>query len=210
MTTTNRPGFLIIFEGVDGTGKTTQLELLAENLRQNNYSVVATREPTDGIYGKKIRHLYSHRDQYSKDEELELFIADRKDHIESVIIPALHSGKIVLCDRYYLSTAAYQGVKGHDPETILQMNSFAPTPDLALIFQIDIKESISRITTTRGDTLNDFEQKESLQIVAKIFNSINRPYIKYVDAKGSIVDVQKRVLHHVTELLAQNHSYKQD
>jgi dTMP kinase len=105
-------GFFIIFEGIDGTGKSTQLHLLAEKLKQLDYAVVSTREPTNGPYGKKIRELFVDRTAATLEEELELFIADRDQHVQEVIAPALADGSIVICDRYYLSTVAYQGARG--------------------------------------------------------------------------------------------------
>jgi len=118
----HRAGLLIAFEGIDGTGKTTQIRLLAEKLTARGHRVVATREPTDGKYGRKIRELFTKRHHVSAQEELDLFIADRKEHVREVIAPALAAGKIVLTDRYYFSTAAYQGAAGQDPEKIIKLN----------------------------------------------------------------------------------------
>jgi dTMP kinase len=126
-------GLFIVFEGIDGTGKSTQLHLLAEKLRQLDYAVVATREPTNGPYGKKIRELFVDRGAVSREEELELFIADRDQHVKEVIAPALEDGCVVVCDRYYLSTIAYQGANGMDPDIILAKNQDFPAPDLAII-----------------------------------------------------------------------------
>ncbi len=195
-------GLLIVFEGTDGTGKSTQLQLLHDALKCKKYPVISTREPTDGMYGQKIRQLYINREKCSHEEELELFLADRRDHVDKLINPALNQGKIVLCDRYFLSTAAYQGAIGFDPETILARNSFAPEPDLALLFQIPVNIGITRITSGRGDTLNDFEQAESLQKVAEIFATIDRSYIRKIDAKGSIESIHQVVMSHVVNLFS--------
>mgnify|MGYP001823570064 CR=1 FL=1 len=199
----NRPekGLLIVFEGTDGTGKSTQLQLLGNYLLEKGYPVVATREPTDGRYGQQIRRLYTSRDTCSREEELELFLADRREHVTQIITPALNEGKIILCDRYFLSTAAYQGAIGFDPETILKRNNFAPDPDIALLFQASLSTGLARITTGRGETLNDFEQQENLQKVAAIFAAIDRPYIQTIDAEGSIEEVHHRVLTLVMPLL---------
>lgn len=205
-----KKGLLIVFEGTDGTGKSTQLQLLASNLEKRNYPVITTREPTTGEYGQKIRHLYVNRDQVSREEELELFIADRKDHVRNLLIPALNEGKIILCDRYFLSTAAYQGAMGIDPEKILTLNDFAPDPDLALLFQVPIETGLNRITASRGDTPNDFEQHETLLKVAAIFSSIDRPYIQVIDATGSIEQVHGRVVQQVTPLLSTFSSSTED
>jgi dTMP kinase len=201
MTKPERKGILIIFEGTDGTGKSTQLQLLSRFLQNKGYPVITTREPTDGQYGQKIRELYVNRSKYSQDEELELFLADRREHVQELLLPALEQGKIVLCDRYFLSTAAYQGARGFDPEEILQLNHFAPDPDLALLFQVPLDTGLTRITSGRGDVLNDFEQRQSLEQVAALFSAIKRPYIQPIDAKGSIEEVHRLVIEHVSPLL---------
>ena len=194
-------GLLIVFEGTDGTGKSTQLQLLYNVLHDKGYPVIATREPTDGKYGRKIRELYINRKNYSHEEELELFLADRREHVDELLNPALNRGEIILCDRYFLSTAAYQGAIGFDPEIVLARNNFAPEPDLALLFHTPVDIGTSRIISGRGDTLNDFEQSENLKKVAKIFSSIDRPYIKRIDATSSIKSVHQTVMRHVTTLL---------
>lgn len=194
-------GKLIVFEGVDGTGKSTQLELLASYLEEDGYPVVTTKEPTEGSYGQKIRQLYLNRKQCTRDEELELFLADRREHVRDVLTPALQQGKIILCDRYYLSTAAYQGANGFDPADILAKNSFAPVPDIALLFQAPLATGLARITEGRGEQLNDFEQADTLSVVAKIFDSLNLPYIYPIASVGSIETVHKAVVKAVLPLL---------
>jgi len=194
-------GRLIVFEGTDGTGKSTQLDLLGQYLQERGYPVITTREPTDGEYGQKIRALYADRDQCSRVEELELFLADRQQHVNELLNPALEQGKIILCDRYYLSTAAYQGAVGFDPEIILQRNNFAPEPDLALLFQVPVEIGTDRIVKGRGDTLNDFEQQDTLKKVAEIFASINRPYIRKIDATDTIKAVHSQVIKLVSPIL---------
>lgn len=201
MATLIKKGVLIVFEGTDGTGKSTQLQLLSRYLRDKGYPVITTREPTEGQYGLKIRELYVNRSKYSQEEELELFLADRREHVHELLTPALEQGKIILCDRYFLSTAAYQGARGFDPENILQLNHFAPNPDLALLFQVPLDTGLKRITSGRGDVPNDFEQRESLDHVAAIFASIKRPYIQTIDSTGSIEEVHRMVIEHVSPLL---------
>ncbi len=195
-----RDGLLIVFEGTDGTGKSTQLQLLFNALSRKGHSVIATREPTDGKFGQKIKQLYKNRDKYSDEEELELFLSDRKEHVDTLLIPALNRGEIILCDRYFLSTAAYQGAIGFDPETVLTLNSFAPDPDLALLFQVPVDIGLSRITSGRRETPNDFEQAENLEKVAAIFSSIDRPYIRKIDSSHSIESVHRLVMKHVAAL----------
>lgn len=197
-----RRGRLIVFEGTDGTGKSTQLKLLHRGLAQQGLPVVSTREPTDGAFGRQIRNLYVNRHQYSREEELELFLADRREHVRDFLQPNLDLGKIILCDRYYFSTAAYQGALGLDPEEILRRNAFAPEPDLVLLFQAPLWLSIERITNGRGDTLNRFEQREFLEKVAAIFAAIDRPCIRRIDASGPMEEVRRQVLAAVAPLLS--------
>lgn len=202
MTRPGKKGVLIVFEGTDGTGKSTQLLLLSRYLQDKGYPVITTREPTNGQFGQKIRELYVNRSKYSQDQELELFLADRREHVHQLLIPALEQGKVILCDRYFLSTAAYQGARGFDPDVILELNSFAPDPDLALLFQVPIDTGLKRITSGRGDILNDFEQRENLAKVAAIFSTIERPYIRPIDSTGSIEEVHRLVIEHVSPFLS--------
>ena len=196
-------GVLIVFEGIDGTGKSTQLALLSSSLKIEGYDVITTREPTDGKYGKQIRALYSNRVSVSREQELDLFLSDRREHVNEVIGPSLALKRIVLCDRYFLSTAAYQGAAGFDPLAIIERNSFAPMPDLALLLEISPEESIRRITEKRGDLLNDFEQLESLKQVDAIFSAMQLPYIRRIDASKTVGQIHQQIRIAVTELLQQ-------
>jgi len=195
-------GVLIVFEGTDGTGKSTQLSLLEEYLKNNHYPVVTTREPTEGKYGQQIRKLYMQRDSRTPREELELFLADRKEHVDNLINPSLASGKIVLCDRYFLSTVAYQGAIGFDINELISLNSFAPDPDIALLFHAPLDTGKKRITEGRGESLNDFEQTENLQKVATIFDSLSLPYIQRISAQGSIENIHTKVLSQVLPIIS--------
>jgi len=194
-------GLLIAFEGIDGTGKSTQIPLLADYLRAKGYEVVETREPTDGPYGRKIRHLYVNRQSSSPKEELELFVQDRRQHVEEVIAPALAEGKIVLTDRYYFSTAAYQGAAGMDPNAIFAANDFAPRPDLVLLLVMEPEESVRRIEQLRGEQLNDFEQVEQLRKVAELFATFSDDCILRVNAAASIDRVQAEIQRGVQQLI---------
>jgi len=196
-------GVLIVFEGIDGTGKSTQVALLSSSLKKEGYDVITTREPTDGKYGRRIRTLYSNRLSVSREQELDLFLCDRREHVKEVIGPSLALKRIVLCDRYFLSTAAYQGASGFDPLDIIERNSFAPMPDLALLLEISPEESIRRITEKRGDLLNDFEQLESLKQVDAIFRAMQLPCIRRIDASKAVEKIHQRIRIAVTEMLQQ-------
>ena len=194
---------LVAFEGIDGTGKSTQVRLLAESLRDMGHNVMVTREPTDGPVGQRIRELFTSRAEVSQEEELELFLADRRQHVAEVIKPALSAGRIVLTDRYYLSTAAYQGAAGLDPAEIIRRNEqFAPVPDLVLLLVVPPALGVKRIRTLRGESLNAFEQEKELKKVAEIFDLLDRGYIRRIDASQSVEEVQRKVFAAVQQLLA--------
>jgi dTMP kinase len=103
-------------------------------------------------------------------EELDLFIKDRRDHVESLIQPALKRGEVVILDRYYFSTIAYQGARGHDPEALRALNeSFAPAPDLLIVLDLHPAQSLERIRGGRGESPDTFEVPELLMKSRDIF-----------------------------------------
>jgi dTMP kinase len=199
-----KQGILIAFEGIDGTGKSTQINLLAEHLVALGHEVVTTREPTDGTYGRKIRSMFESRHKLSAAEELQLFMDDRRQHVKELISPALAVGKIVLTDRYYFSTVAYQGAAGHDPARIIAENeAFAPVPELVILLDLSPAEGARRIRSGRGEMLNDFEQEDELARVATVFDGLDMDYIKRIDASGSPAEVQMEIVTRVDELMAE-------
>ncbi len=194
-------GILIAVEGIDGTGKSTQAGRLAGYLRNKGCTVIQTREPTDGPYGRKIRQLYADRSQCTPEEELELFVEDRRHHVREVIGPALADGHIVLTDRYYFSTAAYQGAAGLDPDEVFAKNSFAPEPDLVILLTMQPEASLARIRDLRGEELNAFEQEDQLHRVAALFASFDNPCIQRIDASGTLDQVGRKIQAAVETLL---------
>src|SRR5216110_1612777 len=127
-------GFLIAVEGIDGSGKTTQAERLARYCDEKRLTYILSKEPTSGKYGQLIRNSAS-RGRLSVDEEIDILLKDRREHVDQVIQPALDQEKVVILDRYYFSTAAYQGAA--DPEIILSRNeAFTPQPDLLVILDV--------------------------------------------------------------------------
>ncbi|MBR6098162.1 dTMP kinase [bacterium] len=143
-------GLFITFEGVDGCGKTTQMNLLAEYLKDKGYEVILTREPGAKGLGEKIREILLHYDgEVSSRAESFLFLADRAQHIDKIINPAVEFGEIVLCDRHTDSTIAYQGYgRGVDIKELKMLNDLATgtrKPDLTFVFDIDVETSMSRV-----------------------------------------------------------------
>ena len=143
-------GLFITFEGVDGCGKTTQIKLLKEYFEKQSKTVLLTREPGAKGLGVKLREILLNYDgEVSPNCESFLFLADRAQHIDTIIKPAVERGEIVLCDRHTDSTVAYQGYgRGVDLDRINMLNDIATSgmkPDLTFIFDIDIETSMSRV-----------------------------------------------------------------
>ena len=188
-------GILIVFEGIDGTGKSTQCGLLAKSLNDMQVPNIALAEPTRGAWGMKIRKLLSDgRKGISPQEELSWFINDRKEDIEMNIMPALKENIAVLMDRYYFSTAAYQGALGLEPDQIrLENEKFAPIPDRVLIFLASPEKCLERIESSR-DQKSTFEKLDYLKNVQEIFKSFNGPNIRFIESVGSVSEVHEKVL----------------
>ncbi len=201
----SRKGLLIAFEGIDGTGKSTQIKLLAEWLRAQGEDVLETREPTDSAYGRRIRELYVNRAACTPEEELELFLEDRKLHVKELIRPALNAGRIVLTDRYYYSTAAYQGANGLDAKQILQRNRFAPQPNLVILLTMPPELSAERISS-RGEQVNAFEQLDTLRRVSELFASFSDPWLRRIDASQPVSSVQEQIRHAWRDLFSPEES----
>lgn len=196
-------GFFIVLEGVDGVGKTTQAGLLAEALRRRGHPVTLTREPSDGPAGQKIReYLCGPSRHLTPEEELALFMADRRDHVTRVIRPALEAGGIVISDRYYFSSAAYQGALGLDPKKILaEHESFAPPPDLVIFFRLDPSVALARL---RGKARQVSESAEYLAKVAEIYETFRGPHLHHLDASGTPGEIHEKVKAIVLKTL-ENH-----
>jgi dTMP kinase len=174
-------GFLLVLEGIDGAGKSTLQRALAEWCRGQGRRVVTSREPTDGPHGRALRES-ARTGRLSLDDELELFLKDRREHVQMLINPALERGDVVILDRYYFSTAAYQGARGLDPAAIIAANeTFAPVPNLVLLLDLDPSDGHARIGA-RGNSPDSFEGANYLREVRRIFLSLERPYIRRIDA----------------------------
>ena len=182
-------GKLIVIEGIDGTGKSTQATLLAEALRAQRHEVVQSHEPTDGPWGKKLRESAT-TGRLSIEDELEYFIKDRQQHVEELIIPTIQRGGIVILDRYYFSSMAYQGARGIDPAEIRRQNeAFAPLPDLLIILDLNVDTALERIGVRDGEA-NEFEKRESLQFCRDLFLGLqNEPFAHVIDTDQKIENV---------------------
>ena len=179
-------GSFLVLEGIDGSGKSTQLQRLAATLEAAGHAVLATREPSDGAIGRRIREMARSGETLPPERELEWFMEDRAEHVREVIQPALAAGRTVLCDRYYLSTVAYQGARGLDWEAILaESEARFPRPDLAVILEIDAASGLARTRLRGGAADPAFENLEFIERVAAIFAAIDRPWIVRIDAAAT-------------------------
>jgi dTMP kinase len=194
-------GLLIVFEGIDGCGKSTQLRMLAERLRARGASVVETKEPTNGPVGKRIREMAQSGNAVAPEEELAWFIEDRREHVRDKLEPELAKGSIILCDRYWLSTVAYQGARGFATDEIMR-NSEAefPIPDLALIFEITADEGLARVNARGGMSEPVFEEIEFQKKVEKNFAALERGWIVRVNARPAVEVIHDDVVDRVRAL----------
>ncbi len=184
-------GRLVAFEGLDGCGKSTQLELLAARLRGAGHDIVTTREPTGFPSGQRIREMARSGKLLLPEEELRWFVEDRRVHVAEVITPALRAGQIVLTDRYYLSTVAYQGARGLDYEQILaDSEAEFPTPDLVVLLEIDPQKALDRVHARGSELEGVFEQREFLSRVASVFDALDCTYLERVPGDGEPAQVE--------------------
>ncbi len=186
-------GCLVVFEGIDGTGKSTQIKLLAQYLRERGLEVVTDYEPTRGKWGMKVREAAIAGDRLGIEEEIDCLLQDRREHVRDLIEPALARGAWVLLDRYYLSMMAYQGASGVSVEDIREWNeAFATVPDIAFWLDIPMEEAVRRMRE-RGNVADAFENEAFLQACMDIYSAMEMPWLFRVEADGSIEETQARV-----------------
>lgn len=207
-------GLLITFEGPDKAGKSTQLKLLAESLRNRGYKVTETREPGGTPLGEEIRRLvlqFKH-ESIADEAELLLFGASRAQLVRKLIEPELLQGNIVLCDRFADSTTAYQGeARGLNLDFIRAMHEFSlggRWPDLTFFLDLEVNESFRRLRKVKPDILNDdrFEEegRNFHQDVRNGFLKLareNPQRIRHLDATRGISELAEQILQEVCDVL---------
>ncbi|RJP73423.1 MAG: dTMP kinase [Candidatus Zixiibacteriota bacterium] len=186
-------GRLIVFEGIDGTGKSTQLQWAAIWLHARGYKVATLREPTRGPHGKVLR-ASAQAGRLTPEDERDLFLKDREWNVRVNLRPSLDAGKVVLLDRYYYSSIAYQGARGLDPQDIRRRNeAIAPRPDLVILLDLPPEIALRRIRDSRGETPNLFENLDYLRRVRALFLALKDPAIVRIDAEPSAEIVWQQV-----------------
>ena len=200
-------GLFITFEGADGSGKTTQIKLLETYLTDKKKNFLLTRDPGGTKLGSKLREiLLNYEGKIAPFCELFLYLADRAQHVDELIVPNLNEGKMVLCDRYIDSTLAYQGyARGLNIDEIINLNNLVThslMPDLTLLFDIDTNIAMTRI----GDQKDRLES-EAAHFHEKVRNGYldlakkNPQRIKIIDATMSIEDINKQVIKLIEDIL---------
>lgn len=200
-------GLFITFEGTDGCGKTTQIELLKTYLENKGFEVILTREPGAKGLGTKLREILLNYDgEVSSNCESFLFLADRAQHVDTLIKPAIENGKIVLCDRHTDSTVAYQGYgRGLDLEQINMLNNIATSglkPNITFVFDIDIETAQERVGKSK-------DRMESAGL--EFFKRVRQGYleiakseperVKVLDATQKIEQISEQVISYVNSLI---------
>ena len=203
-------GRFISFEGIDGSGKSTQAKLLAKILGDLGYDVVLTREPGGSVGAEEIRALVlqGDPDRWSAESEILLFTAARRDHMEKTILPALNAGKIVICDRFADSTRMYQGLSRGDLRNLVDElhNLMIPQdPDLTVLIDLDPKLGLSRAKArnTVEERFEDFgvtlQEKMRIGFLNLAEQYANR--FRVIDGLRDIDDIAADVFNVVQEHL---------
>jgi len=181
----------IVFEGLDGSGQSTQAGLLKNFLSKRGFKIILTKEPTgNSQVGKKIEKILNKKEKISPNKLQELFAQDRREHLKKVIIPALKSGKIVISDRYFFSSFAYGKASGLDLNWLIKLNDKFLLPDLTIILKTRPTICVKRIQK-RNKKRTLFEEKEKLAKVWKIYKILPKmfPNVILIEGEKSIKEV---------------------
>ncbi len=193
-----RPGRFIVLEGVDGSGKTTQVARLTAWLRGRQPRVVETHEPTDGVWGRRYRAWGRGELEATPEQVLEFFVEDRREHVAQLIRPELARGAFVVSDRYYYSTLAYQAAHGVERATLEKRLGIdaLPQPDLALWLRLPIDLALER---AGSDAVEPYEKTAFLERVEAEYARLG---LEEIDASGTPEQVEGIIRERVARLLA--------
>ncbi len=201
----------ITFEGIDGCGKTTQIKRLAHTLRSSGLSLVELREPGGTTISERIRELLLDVRNHDMSDECELLLyeASRAQLTQQVILPALQDGSIVLCDRFFDSTTAYQaGGRGLDEQLVSRANALGccgVIPTRTLVFDLDPEEAYARATQTTPDRLEAaglaFQKRVQQRFMGLAQQESDR--VKLIDASGTILQVEARVKRELADIFVE-------
>jgi dTMP kinase len=210
------PGVFIVVEGIDGSGSTTHTKLLGKTLRQRGLGVVETCEPSAGPIGSMIRQVLQRRlfvadaagpRAFAWSTMALLFAADRMDHLDSTIVPALREGKVVLSDRYDLSSLAYQSVTAPNGEKVVpwirELNAAALRPDLTIVIDVPVEVAEER-RRNRGGVEEMFESRDLQMRLCSVYREaetlVPLDRVVHVSGVGAASDVAAEILRKVVDL----------
>jgi dTMP kinase len=194
---------LIVFEGIDGSGKTSLSRLFVDYLTAKGIASVWLREPTDSPLGDNIRRVAQENENISLQQELDYFIQDRRWDVENNILPALRAKKTVVLDRYFYSNACYQGARGLDMNAIIDLNlAFAPLPDLTFIIDVDVDRALTRIQNSRPGLAQLFEKRDFLLKVRANYNRLDGKRLVHIDGNRDLETVLAAVVARYEESAA--------
>ena len=188
-------GKFIVFEGLDGSGQSTQVSLLGDFLSKSGHHVILTKEPTmDSEAGKEIRKALDEKVKLDSLELQKLFVQDRKEHLDKLIIPALDNGLFVISDRYFFSTFAFGVSDGLDLDELINMNDNFILPDITILLKVNPKVCIERIEK-RGEGVKLFEKEQKLAKVWQTYSILPDRFknIHMIDGEKPIKEVFKKV-----------------
>ncbi len=193
------PGKLIVFEGLDGSGQSTQTSLLRDFLIEKGFQVLTTKEPTkDSEAGKKIRQILDEKTKEDPAELQKLFAQDREEHLKNLIIPALKERKIVISDRYFFSTFAFGASYGLNLEQLIKLNENFLLPDATFILKVSPRICIERIEK-RGIVKTLFEKEEKMARVWRTYEIMPQRFenVFIIDGEKPIQEVFEEVKKYV-------------
>jgi dTMP kinase len=188
-------GKFIVFEGLDGSGQSTQASLLRDFLSEKEYKVILTKEPTQtSSVSSQIRDVLDKKIKLAPETLQELFTQDRKEHLEKDIIPALKENKIIICDRYFFSTFAFGASEGLDLEWLININNNFLIPDLTFLLRVSPEACVQRIEK-RGEGVKFFEKKEKLARVWKTYETLPARFenVYIIDGERKIEEVFEQI-----------------
>lgn len=206
-------GIFITFEGIDGSGKSTQLRMLADTLRERGVDILVTREPGGTPLGRRLRRAFLETEEtVAPMAELLSFAADRAQHVEFLIKPSIADGRVVISDRYADATFAYQGAgRGFTEEqvnSVIELATGGLKPDLTLFFDITVEEAIRRMNVRDG---GDAKRNRMDDETAEFYGRVRKSYLgiasreperfKIIEAGRSVEAIHTDVVEMVAELI---------
>jgi len=197
-----KKGKFIVIEGLDGSGSTTQINLLAKYLKEKKVKVITTKEPTDNVIGGLIRGALTNVYTLPESTLQLLFAADRGHHLQRMVEPALEKGFVVISDRYFWSTVAF-GSLTLDRNWLMGLQKYFRMPDFTIILKVSPRECMKRITENRSH-IELYEKENKLKNVWKTYLWLKRKFSKkidIVDGEGKIEDVNRRIIKIISDKL---------